>query len=108
MTSSPMRSSPWAYVALAAITAAFLLGIFVLIPDDEPQMRTALLGVVLLAAHGAIGRWLSKDVKKVDQKVNGRMSQMIEALQQAQRENAELRAQLVSRETSRRPGKKRS
>lgn len=105
----------WQYVALAGLGGGFFLGLFVVIPDSQPQMRTALLGLVLLAGQAAVLRFLhgrvsdvsdqvsdvGDQVSTVDEKVNGRMSQILIALRQAHMTIAAQQAQLrdVSRET---------
>lgn len=56
--------SLWPTVALTAIAALFCLGLFVIIPDDEPQMRMALLGVVVLAGNGVVARFVTGHVSR--------------------------------------------
>jgi hypothetical protein len=56
----------WQYVVLAALGGAFLLGIFVLIPRDMAQGRTALLGLIVLAGQAAVAHFLSHRVDKAD------------------------------------------
>lgn len=114
--STPHRaSSVWHYVALAAILAAFFLGIFALIPEEQPEGRTALLGVLVFACTAATTRFLGARVKAVDTKVNGRITQLIDVANEAKADakaanaradRAEERA--VSRETppTRPPAKK--
>ena len=53
-----MKRLPWQYVALAVVGAAFFLGVFALIPADQPELRTALLGVLVLAGQSAVARWI--------------------------------------------------
>lgn len=89
--------NPWLYFAFAALAAGTFIGLIMVIPDDEPAMRTALLGLVVLAGQAAIARWIG-EVRRgqadIAEKVNGRMSQLIE---QADRRETETN---VSRETS--------
>jgi hypothetical protein len=80
------RGLTWPMVALAGLVLAFLVGIFALIPDDEPAGRTALLGAIT-AASAAVTTWVTtrrvgevrEQVEAVKRDVDGRMSQLIEA-----------------------------
>lgn len=101
-------------VAFVAIGAGFFLGLFVVIPADQGQMRMALLGALLLASHAAVTRFLTSRVSDVQStvsdvdakmdgvsiKVNGRMTQLLTALNSAHAMIAQLQADAVSRETS--------
>jgi hypothetical protein len=76
----------WPMVAMLGLVLAFLVGIFALIPDGEPAGRTALLGVITVAASALTTFVTSRNVARVaekvdevDKKVNGRMSQLIDA-----------------------------
>ncbi len=114
MSTPRATSITWPMVAILALLCSFLLGIFVLIPDDEPQSRTALLGFVLLAGQAAVGYFMRSKVNEVqdnvttgieavaetvtavDKKVNGRMTQLIEATQRAADEAAAAREELAA------------
>lgn len=54
MTNRQRRELTWPLVALAGIGAGFLIAIFALIPKDAPEMRTALLGVVMTGVGGVV------------------------------------------------------
>lgn len=102
----PPKPTPisWQYVVLAALAAGFFLGIFVLIPDDQPTMRSGLIGLLVALGNAVILHFLS-GVKK---QVNGRMSKLLGELERVRDENADLKAgaavdlhrRNVSRETS--------
>lgn len=83
----------WPFVALAGLGGGFFLGLYALIPSDQPEGRTALLGIVTLAGNavvGAVAHRINSKVKTVDtkladvqDKVNGRMSELIAKTQPA-------------------------
>lgn len=111
-TESRDRTSPWAYVVAGLIAAVTFLGGIALVPDDEPALRSALLGVLTLAGTAAVGKFLGAriegvrdDVTDVHAQVNGRMTQLIAALRSAERRAAVAEARIgdVSRETSTSP-----
>lgn len=84
----------WPLVGLVAIGALFLVAVLVVIPKDDTQARSAVLGV-LVTLGGAAGAWFTRNkvnqvqegVDDVNTKVNGRMTQLI-------RETSESRAAL--------------
>lgn len=89
----------WQYVALAVTISGFVLGLFALIPDDQPQMRMALFSLLIAAGQASVGRW-----------VVGRVRNDLEQhVRRAQRLVAEMRRRDgsdVSRETKRNGGKR--
>lgn len=112
MSARQQRPTVWQYIVLAALGAGFFLGLFLLVPD-QPQGRMALLGLVILAGQGAVAKFLTgrvsdvhDSVDVVDQKVNGRMTELIAALNRAHQLIAGMQAKQandVSRETSSAP-----
>ncbi len=113
VTSRP--PSAWAFSLFGLGACGAFLGTLALIPPDEPELRTALVGVLVAAGYASISRWIGSRVEEVHQqvtsareqlddvgqKVNGRMSELIEALRDAERRAARAE-QRVSRETKRR------
>lgn len=116
--SSHRPSSAWAFSLFGLGACGAFLGTLALIPPEEPELRTALVGVLIAAGYASISRWIGSRVEDVHaqttetnerltdvaEKVNGRMSELIAALQEAERRAtaAEAReARMVSRETSR-------
>ena len=77
-------SITWPLVALVAELGAFIVGVMYVIPTDDAQSRSTLLGV-LVTASGAACAWFTREktdqlrqgVASVERKVNGRMSQLI-------------------------------
>lgn len=77
----------WPVVALVAIVVGAFVGIFALIPKDEPESRTMLLSA-MVAASSAIVVWfvnrktnhLNEQVQQVKELVNGNFSQVINKL----------------------------
>jgi hypothetical protein len=84
-----MPAPPWQYVVLAMVASGFFLGVFALVPDDQPEMRTALLGLLTLAGQAAVARWI----------VGHHKSEVDAAMRKAQR-MMNRRQHDVSRETS--------
>lgn len=68
MTEQQRRELTWPLVALTAIVAVFLLGVFVAIPRDQPEMRTALLGVLMTS----IGAIVTTVLRQLDRKMDER------------------------------------
>jgi membrane protein implicated in regulation of membrane protease activity len=74
----------WPVVALVAVLAAAFIGIFALIPDDEPESRTMLL-TAITTASSAIVMWfvkrktdeVSEKVDRVEELVNGNTARLI-------------------------------
>lgn len=64
-----MQKITWPAVAMTLIAAAFLFGIFLVIPDDQPQMRSALLGLVLLGGQAVVGYVTTKGAHDVGERV---------------------------------------
>jgi hypothetical protein len=93
------RTNLWAGVVLAAIGAVFCLVLFVVIPDDEPQLRMALLGLVVLAGQGAVVRFLTGHISRETRRSRGTVSRETRRGRDVSRETSGD----VSRETSRRP-----
>lgn len=71
MTDQQKRQLTWPLVALAAIGAGFLFGIFVAIPQDMPEMRTALLGVLMTA----IGAIVTAVLRQLDRRIDNNHSE---------------------------------
>ena len=108
--------SAWAFSLFGLGACGAFLGTLALIPPDQPELRTALVGVLVAAGYASISRWIGSRVEDVHQqvteanatlaevgdKVNGRMSELIAALQDAERRAARAEQRMVSRETSRR------
>lgn len=118
------QPSPWAFTLFGLGACGAFLGTLALIPPEEPELRTALVGVLVAAGYASISRWIGSRVDEVHdqvtqtnaqigdvaEKVNGRMSELIEALRDAERRAAEAttrEARLVSRETKRRRDRRR-
>ena len=110
------RTSSWAFVVSGLGACGAFLGALALVPADQPELRTALVGVLVAAGYASISRWIGSRVEDVHEKVtaanrqlaevgdkvNGRMSELIEALRDAEQRaaRAEYRAdRMVSRET---------
>jgi len=85
--------SLWPTVALTAIGLGFCLGLFVLIPDDEPQMRWALLGVLTLAGQGVVAKFLTAHVSRETRR-------LANVSRETSRRAPRRRRRNVSRETS--------
>lgn len=84
----------WPVVALVAVLASAFVGIFALIPDDEPQSRTMLL-TAMSAASSAIVLWfvnrksneVHREVQEVKTIVNGNTERLIAKLPEPERVN---------------------
>ncbi len=64
-----MKTITWPVVALAGLGLFAFVGIFALIPDNEPASRTALLSVITVAV-GAVTTWVTtKSAREVKEKV---------------------------------------
>ncbi len=113
---SSRAPSAWAFSLFGLGACGAFLGTLALIPPEQPELRTALVGVLVAAGYASISRWIGSRVEDVHQevaqanaalaevgdKVNGRMSELIEALRDAERRAAVAEQRMVSRETSRR------
>lgn len=83
-------SITWPLVALAAVGGGFLVAVLLVIPKDDTQSRSAVLGILVTLAVSA-GAWFTRNkvnqvqegVERVDDKVNGRMTQLIEETSRA-------------------------
>lgn len=83
-------SVKWPMVGLVAVLAAAFVGIFALIPDDEPQSRTMLL-TAMSAASSAIVLWFvnrksvetDHKLEQVKTLVNGNMGRVIDKIPDA-------------------------
>lgn len=73
-----MTKLPWQYVALAVVGAAFFLGVLALIPADQPELRTGLLGLLVLAGQSAVARWI---VGKVSSDMNDKADKAIRRIE---------------------------
>lgn len=86
----PATSVTWPLVALAAVAGLFLIAVLVVIPKEDTQSRSAVLGILVTSAAAATA-WFSRNkvnqvqegVERVDEKVNGRMTQLIEETRRA-------------------------
>jgi hypothetical protein len=86
----PSTSVTWPLVGLALIGAGFLVAVLVVIPREDTQSRSAVLGVLVTLAAGATA-WFSRNkvnqvqegVDDVNTKVNGRMTELVKELGQA-------------------------
>lgn len=65
-----MQKITWPAVALVLIACAFLFGIYVAIPADQPQQRSALLGLVLLAGQAVVGFVSSRGNHEVTERLS--------------------------------------
>lgn len=82
-----MTKFTWPFVGIIGLGLGFVVAIFGLIPNDMPEARSALLGVIMTgiggivtAAVGILGHQIEQTNHKVDQVVrntNGNMSQLI-------------------------------
>ena len=78
-------SVTWPLVALAAVGGGFLVAVLLVIPREDTQSRSAVLGILVTLAVSA-GAWFTRNkvnqvqegVELVDDKVNGRMTQLID------------------------------
>jgi len=78
-------SVTWPLVALAAVGCGFLVAVLLVIPEQDTQSRSAVLGVLVTLVASATA-WFTRNkvnqvqegVERVDDKVNGRMTQLIE------------------------------
>jgi hypothetical protein len=78
-------SVTWPLVALAAVGCGFLVAVLLVIPKEDTQSRSAVLGILVTLAVSA-GAWFTRNkvnqvqdgVERVDDKVNGRMTQLID------------------------------
>lgn len=62
----------WPAVVLVAMGLGAFVGIFALIPDDEPASRTALLGVITVGV-GAVTTWVTT---KAAREIKGQVQQL--------------------------------
>ncbi len=82
-----MNRIGWPIVALVGIGIGGFLGIFALIPDDEPTGRSSLLALITVTV-GAVTTWvttrsakeLKSDVAEVKKIVNGNTQRLIAKL----------------------------
>lgn len=56
----------WPLVAMAALIGLFFFGIFVAIPEDMPEARTALLGFLITASTSIVAVVVQRLATKVD------------------------------------------
>ena len=75
----------WPLVALSAIGGAFILLVLVVIPKDDTQTRSAILGTLLTVSTMVVTAYVKNktgniqdSVDQVNDKVNGRMTQLID------------------------------
>lgn len=68
MTTQQKRELTWPLVALAAVGAGFVIGVFLIIPEDMPEMRTALLGVLMTFIGGIVTAVLRQLDRKIEEK----------------------------------------
>jgi hypothetical protein len=88
----PSSSVTWPLVALAAVGGGFLVAVLLVIPKEDTQSRSAVLGI-LFTLGTAAAAWFTRNkvnqvqegVERVDEKVNGRMTQMIDELSESRR-----------------------
>lgn len=77
-------SVTWPLVALAVVGAGFIVAVLVVIPKEDAQSRSAVLGI-LVTLGAAAGAWFTRNkvnqvqdgVDQVNTKVNGRMTEML-------------------------------
>lgn len=100
-----MKSFPWQYVALAVVVGAFFLGVFALIPPSQAEMRTALLGVLVLAGQSAVARWIVGQVSDKAEREIDRLDRRLSRIERHVGVSRETWAD-VSRETQRNRGKR--
>jgi hypothetical protein len=85
-------SVTWPLVALAAIGCGFLVAVLLVIPEQDTQSRSAVLGILVTLVASATA-WFTRNkvnqvqegVERVDDKVNGRMTQMIDEIAASRR-----------------------
>jgi hypothetical protein len=85
-------SVTWPLVALAAVGCGFLVAVLLVIPRDDTQSRSAVLGILVTLVASATA-WFTRNkvnqvqegVERVDDKVNGRMTQMLEEIAESRR-----------------------
>lgn len=56
----------WPLVTLFAILAVFFIGVFALIPRDQPEGRTALLGLLTTSASAVVTVVIQRLSTKID------------------------------------------
>jgi hypothetical protein len=101
-------SITWPIVAMLGVLAAFVVAVLWVIPKDDTQSRSTMLGILVTASTAITAHFvrnkvgdLQTDVAEVDKKVNGRMTQLIAQTEQARKALEEAYAAgYVSRETS--------
>lgn len=97
-----MKRTPWPYVVLVIVACAFFLGVFAL-SSDQPQMRMALLGLLVLAGQSAVARWIvgrvSDDHENADRAIR-RIERRLDRIEQRVGVSRETWGD-VSRETKR-------
>lgn len=85
-------SVTWPVVGLVLVGGGFLIAVLLVIPKEDTQSRSAVLGIlVTLAAAG--GAWFTRNkvnqvqegVDDVNDKVNGRMTQMLDEIAESRR-----------------------
>lgn len=83
----PSTSVTWPLVGLALVGAGFLVAVLLVIPKDDTQSRSAVLGLLVTLGAGATA-WFTRNkvnqvqegVDDVNTKVNGRMTEMVAEL----------------------------
>jgi hypothetical protein len=94
-------SVTWPLVALVALGCGFLVAVLLVIPKDDTQSRSAVLGILVTLGATATA-WFTRNkvnqvqegVERVDDKVNGRMTQLIDETARARDALVEATTQL--------------
>lgn len=86
----------WPIVALVLIVVGAFVGIFALIPDNDPTARSALLAVVVTLSNAVgvlfarqSGRHVAEKIEEVQETVNGHQTDLIARIPEPQRTPAE-------------------
>ncbi len=72
----------WPLVAMVGLVLFFLFGVFVVIPADEPESRTALLGFLVTTSASVVAiivQRLSNKVEKIKDQTNGALSELLQS-----------------------------
>lgn len=90
MSQKSSASITWPLVGLAGVGGAFVILVLVVIPKDDTQSRSAILGALVTIATSLVALFVKakvgevrEGVEEVDRKVNGRMTQMLAETAQA-------------------------
>lgn len=82
-----MQKLTWPFVALVALVLGAFLGIYALIPDNEPESRSALIVFMVAAGNGVLAIFVNSKMNAVEKKVDRTVHQtnggLDERMQQA-------------------------